>query len=331
MAGERAVLVTGGAGYVGSHIVLALLDAGRRAVVIDDLSTGRRALVPAGVPFIEGDVGDTELVSAGLAEHDVDAVIHCAGAVVVPESIEDPLKYYQRNVAASARLLRACVDRSVGRFIFSSTAAVYGAPDGQPIAEDSPLVPINPYGRSKLMFEWMLRDCAAAYGLRYVALRYFNVAGADPNGRSGQCSPVATHLIKVAGEAFTGKRDHVAIFGDDYPTPDGTCIRDYIHIADLSEAHLAVLRRLEDGGESRIYNCGYGAGYSVREVLDSVQAVVGQPIDVRTAPRRAGDPPELVADSRKLRDELGWTPAHDDLNGIIASAIAWERRLREED
>lgn len=320
------VLVTGGAGYIGSHTVLALRDRGEVVVVLDDLSTGQARLVPADVPLVEGDVGDAALVDRLLRDHGVDAVIHFAGSIIVPESVADPLKYYRNNTAASRVLIEACVKAGVGQFIFSSTAAVYGIPAEVPVSEDAPLAPISPYGTSKLMTEWMLRDTAAAHDLRYVALRYFNVAGADPQGRSGQSTPEATHLIKVAVQAVTGKRDHVAVYGEDYDTPDGTGVRDYIHVSDLARAHLCALDHLREGGEGGVFNCGYGRGASVREVLAAVERVSGQQLDIRTAPRRAGDPPMLVADPARLRARFGWAPELDALDTIVAHALEWERR-----
>jgi len=324
---RRTVLVTGGAGYIGSHVVLALRDAGRPVVVLDDLSTGRRAAVPGGVPLVEGDAGDRATVSRLLGEHGIGTVMHFAGSIVVPESVEKPLDYYRNNTAGSLALLDACVRAGVGRFIFSSTAAVYGMPERMPIDEETPTRPINPYGRSKLMTEWMLRDAAAAHGLRYVVLRYFNVAGADPAGRSGQCSRVATHLLKIAAQAATGQRAEIQVYGDDYATPDGTCVRDYIHVSDLASAHVAALVHLEKGGASETLNCGYGRGYSVHEVLDMVQTVLGRPLRSRTVGRRAGDPPELVAGVERIGRELDWTPRHADLRTIVATALDWEDRL----
>jgi len=321
------VLVTGGAGYIGSHATLALREAGRRVVVIDNLSTGRRSLVPEGVPLVEGDIGDGALVRHVLREHRCTAVMHFAGSIIVPDSVADPLAYYRNNTCASRNVIEACVAVGVENFIFSSTAAVYGEPEGVPIGEDAPLRPISPYGTSKLMTEWMLRDTAAATRLRYVALRYFNVAGADPRGRSGQATPKATHLIKVAAEAVTGKRAGVTIFGDDYPTADGTGVRDYIHVSDLADAHVRALSYLCDGGASEVMNCGYGHGFSVRQVLDAVQEVSGYPLNVSVGPRRDGDPAELVSAPEKIRRVLGWVPRHDDLTAIVASALAWERRL----
>lgn len=327
MSGGERVLVTGGAGYVGSHVALALCEAGVPVVVLDDLSTGRRDCVPAGAAFVAGDVGDAALLESLLHRHAITAVMHFAGSIVVPESVTRPLDYYRNNTANALTLIRACVGAGVGRFIFSSTAAVYGMPETLPIDEDTPARPINPYGLSKLMTELMLRDAAAAHDLRYVALRYFNVAGADPAGRSGQCTPVATHLIKIACQAATGQRPGLSLYGDDYPTPDGTCIRDYVHVADLADAHVAALRHLAAGGPSRVFNCGYGRGYSVREVLDAVQRVTGRRLAVTVAPRRAGDPPALVANADRIVRELGWTPRRADLDGIVATAFAWEERL----
>lgn len=323
----QSVLVTGGAGYIGSHIVLALLDAGHGVVVLDDLSSGRRELVPANAGFIEADVGDRAALDACFDRHDVGAVIHAAGSIIVSESVEQPLRYYDNNTAKSRVLIDACVRAGVDRFIFSSTAAVYGEPAALPIPETAPLQPINPYGRSKLAVEWMLRDAGAAYGLRSGILRYFNAAGADPAGRSGQSTPFATHLIKVASQLVTGARDHMTIFGDDYPTEDGTCVRDYIHVSDLAAAHLAALADLEAGGDSFALNCGYGRGHSVREVLDAVTAAAGRPLDIRTGSRRAGDPPALVADVSALGPRLRWQPRHDDLTDIVGSALAWETHL----
>ncbi len=323
---DQAILVTGGAGYIGSHVARQLGERGERVVVLDNLSTGFRDAVLHG-EFVLGDTGDPALVERVLAEHDIGAVMHFAAHIVVPESVADPLKYYRNNTANTRTLLEACQRAGVAHFVFSSTAAVYGIPETALIAEDAALEPINPYGRSKLMSEWMLRDLALASPMRHAILRYFNVAGADPGGRIGQSTPEATHLIKVACEAVTGKRDSVSIFGTDWPTPDGTGVRDYIHVDDLADAHLRALDHLRGGGESLILNCGYGHGYSVREVLDAVQRVAGQALDIREAPRRAGDPPALAADSTRIRRTLGWTPRHDDLDFIVRTALAWERRL----
>jgi UDP-glucose 4-epimerase len=322
-----ATLITGGAGYIGSHTVLALCQAGRRVVVLDDLSTGSRRVVPEGVELVVGDVGDKQLVQRLVADHAIDSVIHFAGSILVEESVSEPLRYYGNNVAASRNLLEACSEAGIDRFIFSSTAAVYGAPDEVPVPETAPTLPINPYGSSKLVIEWMLRDLAAAGRLRYVALRYFNVAGADPQGRSGQLGPVATHLIKIASQVVAGIRDSIAIYGDDYETPDGTCVRDYIHVSDLAAAHLAALAYLEAGGESCSLNCGYGRGYSVREVLHAVERCTGRPLNPRPAPRRPGDPPILVADVSALRQTLRWVPRFDDLDLIITTAIDWEKSV----
>jgi UDP-glucose 4-epimerase len=326
-AAPATVLVTGGAGYIGSHAVLALRAAGHAVVVLDDLSNGERGLVPPDVAFVEGDVGDRALVDAVLARHRVRAVLHFAGSIVVPESVADPMKYYDNNSVRSLRLAAAALAAGIDAFIFSSTAAVYGAPEIVPIAEDAPTRPINPYGRSKLMTEWVLADVATAHGLRYAALRYFNVAGADPHGRSGQCGKGATHLIKVAAQAALGLRPHLEIFGTDYATPDGTCIRDYIHVADLADAHVRALEHLLAGGAGGVMNCGYGRGFSVREVLAAIDRVHGAPVPTVEGPRRAGDPPTLVADSGRLRATLGWTPRFDDLDVIVRSALDWERRI----
>ena len=327
MEERRPLLITGGAGYVGSHAVLAFLDAGYRVVVLDNLATGTRSAVPADATFVEGDAGDSGTVGTLIAEHAIGAVVHFAGSVVVPESVVNPLKYWHDNAVASAHLIRACVEGGARRFVFSSTAAVYGIPSAVPVTEDMPAEPVNPYGGSKLMVERMLRDAAAAHDFRYIALRYFNVAGADPQGRTGQSTRNATHLVKVACQAATGRREGVSVFGNDYDTPDGTCVRDYIHVSDLAAVHVAALRGLEDGGRSEVLNCGYGRGFSVREVLDVVRSEAGVALEVTDAPRRAGDPPCLVADTSRLRVVLGWRPRHDDLRFIVRTALAWERRL----
>ncbi len=323
---QHGILVTGGAGYIGSHVVRQLGDRGERVVVLDNLSTGFRESVLHG-EFVHGDTGDLALVERVLTEHGINAVMHFAALIVVPESVSDPLKYYLNNTAKTRTLLEACQRAGVAHFVFSSTAAVYGIPETALISEQAPLEPINPYGRSKLMSEWMLRDLALACPMRHVILRYFNVAGADPEGRIGQSTPEATHLIKVAGEAVTGRRDSVSIFGTDFPTRDGTGVRDYIHVEDLADAHLKALDYLRGDGASTIMNCGYGHGYSVREVLDAVQRVAGQRLDIREAPRRAGDPPALAADSSLLRRTLHWEPRYDDLEFIVRTALDWERRL----
>ena len=319
-----AILVTGGAGYIGSHVVRQLGEAGEQVVVIDNLSKGFRQAVTAG-DLIVGDVGDYDLVSRLLAEHQVDTVMHFAAHTVVPESVALPLKYYGNNTCSTRSLLQACIENQVKNFVFSSTAAVYGMPKDGYASEDSPTLPINAYGTSKLMSEWMLRDVAAVNPLRYVALRYFNVAGS--HGRIGQATPGATLLTKVACEAMVGKRPHVSVFGSDYPTPDGTGVRDYLHIEDLAAAHLNALQYLRAGGKSTTLNVGYGHGYSVREVLRMVESVGGKALVVREEARRAGDPAYLVARAERIRSELGWQPRHDDLKAIVSSALAWEQKL----
>jgi UDP-glucose 4-epimerase len=325
---DMAVLVTGGAGYIGSHAVLALLDAGWRVVVIDNLVTGFRWAVPEGATFVEGDIADGPLVGSIIAEHGIGAIMHFAGSVVVPESVADPLKYYHNNTAKSRALLESAVNGGVKHFIFSSTAATYGIPDSVPIAEDAPRRPINPYGMSKLMTEAMLADVAAAHPINYCALRYFNVAGADPAGRSGQSTAGATHLIKIAVEAATGKRGHVSVFGTDYATEDGTGVRDYIHVSDLADAHVHALDALIAApGVSRTLNCGYGRGFSVMQVLDSVDRVTNMKLERRMEPRRAGDPDALVADNRAILSTFPWRPRHDDLDRIVSDALNWERQL----
>lgn len=326
---RASILVTGGAGYIGSHVVLQLRARGERVVVLDDLSTGfRQAVLDA--PLIVGKVGDREQVLEVLRSHEVDTVLHFAAHTIVPESVSEPLKYYGNNTCSTRNLLQSCLESGVRNFVFSSTAAVYGIPAGSFAAEDTPTAPINPYGTSKLMSEWMLRDVAAASPLRYVALRYFNVAGSDTSGRIGQATRKATLLVKVACEAVVGKRAHVSIFGTDYPTSDGTGIRDYIHVEDLATAHLDALAYLQGGGASTVLNVGYGHGYSVREVLASVERVAGQPLKIREEPRRPGDPPALVARADRIRSELGWKPRLDDLDTIVRTALHWERRLQRE-
>lgn len=321
------VLVTGGAGYIGSHTVHALLDRGDRVVVVDDLSTGLRAQVGEKAVFVKGDAGDGALLEQTIRAHDVTAVIHFAGSIVVPESVADPLAYYGNNVVTSRTVIAACLATGVERFIFSSTATVYAEDAPQPLAEDAPKAPISPYARSKLMTEWMLEDVARAHGLRYHILRYFNVAGADPRGRTGQSTPKATHLIKRAAQVALGRVPHLDIFGTDYPTPDGTGVRDYIHVTDLAGAHLLALDALKAGAGPAAYNCGYGRGLSVRAVIEAVERVTGRPLPVREGPRRPGDPPTLIADPARIKRALGWRPAHDDLDAIVRSAIAWERRF----
>ena len=323
------ILVTGGAGYIGSHVVRQLGERGERVVTLDNLSTGHRGAVLHG-EFVEGDSGDAMLVAKLLAEHRIETVMHFAAHIQVPESVANPLKYYRNNTANTRSLLECCVAAGVKHFVFSSTAAVYGSPQGGVADEATPTVPINPYGWSKLMSEHMLRDVAAVTSLRYAALRYFNVAGADPGGRIGQSTPEATHLIKVACEHVVGKREYISVFGTDYDTPDGTCIRDYIHVEDLAAAHLETLDYLRRGGASTTLNAGYGRGLSVREVLEKVASVSGTFLQVREAGRRAGDPPRLVAAATRIRKTLGWMPRHDDLAGIVATALAWERRLLRE-
>jgi UDP-glucose 4-epimerase len=322
----RRILVTGGAGYIGSHVARQLGERGEQLVTLDNLSTGFRGAVLHG-EFVEGDTGDAALVARVLADHGIDTVMHFAAHIQVPESVANPLKYYRNNTASTRTLLECCIAAGVRHFVFSSTAAVYGMPPGGVADELTPTVPINPYGWSKLMSEQMLRDVAAVTPLRYVALRYFNVAGADPGGRIGQSTPEATHLIKVACEHVAGKRPGIAIFGTDYDTPDGTCIRDYIHVEDLAAAHLQALDYLRQGGASATLNCGYGRGFSVREVLAEVARQSGQPLRVTESARRAGDPPELIAAARRIRETLGWTPRREDLAGIVGTALAWERRL----
>jgi UDP-glucose 4-epimerase len=323
------ILVTGGAGYIGSHMTLELRDAGESVVVLDDLSTGFRSAVPADVPLIVGDFGDEALVRDLLTRHEIDSIIHFAAKIVVPESVADPLGYYSNNTAKARSLLAQAVAAGVTRFIFSSTAAVYGDPQSNPVTEDVALSPVSPYGRSKLMVEWMLEDVGRAHGLGYVVLRYFNVAGADPLGRSGQSTPDATHLIKVAAQAALGLRPKLQVFGTDYPTPDGTCVRDYIQVNDLARAHLDALGHLRGGGRSLVCNCGYGHGFSVLEVIETVKRVSGVDFPVELAGRRPGDPAAIVAANDRIRAAFGWTPRHDDLETIVRQALDWERRLAE--
>lgn len=322
-----AVLVTGGAGYIGSHMVWELVDAGEEVVVVDRLSTGFEWAVSPEAKLVVGDVGDSDLIGRVIDEHKIDAIIHFAGSIVVPESVADPLGYYDNNTTKTRSLLEAAVKGGVPHFIFSSTAAVYGGAGSDPVREDAPLHPESPYGRSKLMTEWMLQDTAAAHSLRYTILRYFNVAGADPRGRTGQSTPGATHLIKVASETALGKRPFMQIYGDDYATPDGTCLRDYIHVSDLVAAHRLALQRLRAGGVSLLANCGYGHGYSVLEVIDAVRRVHGKDFDTRMTERRPGDAAAVVANAQRARAELGWSPQYDDLDTIVGHALAWEDRL----
>jgi UDP-glucose 4-epimerase len=322
------VLITGGAGYIGSHAVLAFRDAGWPVVVIDNLVTGFRSAVPDDVPFYEGNIDDGALVAEIIATHGIRAIVHFAGSVVVPESVSDPLKYYLNNTVRTRALLEAAVTAGIPHFLFSSTAATYGIPDEIPVREDMPTVPINPYGMSKLMTEAMLRDTAAAHPMNYAALRYFNVAGADPAGRAGQSTAGATHLIKIAAEAATGKRASVSVFGTDYDTTDGTGVRDYIHVSDLAEAHVAALEKLiADPTESHIMNAGYSRGFSVNEVLDAVDRVTNMKLNRIMEPRRAGDPDALVADNSRILATLNWRPKRADLDGIVKDALAWERKL----
>ena len=322
------VLVTGGAGYIGSHAVFALKDVGHIPVVIDNLVTGFRWAVPDDVAFFEGDIADSQLVARIIADSQIDAVMHFAGSVVVPESVENPLKYYDNNTVKTRALLESIVAGAVRHMIFSSTAATYGIPDESPVREDMPTMPINPYGTSKLMTEMMLRDVAAAHDFNYCALRYFNVAGADPEGRSGQSTVGATHLIKIAVEAALGKRESVSVFGTDYATEDGTGVRDYIHVSDLAAAHVIALEALvADPATSHTLNCGYGHGYSVMQVLDAVDRVTNNKLDRRLEDRRAGDPDALISDSRAIVGRFGWQPIYDDLDKIVRDALAWERQL----
>ncbi len=323
-----SVLVTGGAGYIGSHMVLELLAKGEHVVVIDNLSTGFRWAVPDRVPLIEGNAGDIELVGQTIRDHKVEAIIHFAGSIVVPESVTDPLGYYDNNTVNSRALIEAAVKNGVQHFIFSSTAAVYGMPQTQSVSESTPLAPISPYGSSKLMTEIMLRDTAFAHDFNYVALRYFNVAGGDPDGRTGQSTPNATHLIKIACQAALGMRSHMEVFGTDFDTPDGTGIRDYIHVSDLVSAHSAALAHLRKGGDNEIFNCGYGRGYSVLEVIEAVKKTSGVDFEVRMSKRRAGDPATLVATVAHIHDRLDWQPQFEDLALITKHALDWERHLQ---
>ena len=326
----KKILVTGGAGYIGSHVVRQLGTSGEDVICLDNLSTGFREAVTAG-ELVVGDTGDAALLKQLFEDHDIETVMHFAAHTIVPESVADPLKYYRNNTASSRTLLEAAHKHGVNNVVFSSTAAVYGIPEGGKAAEDTPTAPINPYGTSKLMTEWMLRDLAQAGGPRYVSLRYFNVAGCEPGGTIGQSTPHATLLVKVACEAATGRREHVSIFGTDYPTPDGTGLRDYIHVEDLASAHLDALTYLRNGGDSTTLNCGYGHGYSVREVLSTVEKINEAPLKIIEEPRRAGDPPELIAIAEQIRSTLGWTPKFDDLDTIVRTSLEWERKLAAED
>ena len=330
MSDKPSILVTGGAGYIGSHAVLALRDAGYGVVVIDNLVTGFRWAVPDDVPFVEGDIADQPLVRATLRDHGISAIMHFAGSVVVPESVENPLKYYHNNSAKTRDLIDSAISVGVPHFIFSSTAATYGTPDVEAVREDTPQRPINPYGMSKLMTEYMLRDVAAAHPMNYCALRYFNVAGADPEGRTGQSTAGATHLIKVAVEAALGKREGVAVFGTDFDTPDGTGVRDYIHVSDLAAAHVLALEALiAEPERNHLLNCGYGRGFSVLEVLDAVDRVTNNPVRRTLSPRRPGDPGALISDNRAILATFPWQPRFADLDLIVRHALAWERKLGE--
>jgi len=326
MTVKQKVLVVGGGGYIGSHTVDALLKAGHSPVVLDDMSSGSADMVPDGVPVIVGDAGDVELVKKTLIQHDVEAVIHFAGSIIVSESMDHPLKYYQNNTSVSRNLLEAVVEYGIRSFVFSSTAAVYGVPDIVPIPEAEVRKPISPYGKSKLATEWMLEDVGEAHGVNQAVLRYFNVAGADPSGARGQGSKIITHLIKIACQAAVGLRDGVEIFGEDYDTPDGTCIRDYVHVCDLADAHVTALEYISRGKDI-IANCGYGRGYSVKEVLAAVEDVSGKKLNISIGKPRKGDPPILCADNKRITEELQWSPKYDDLNYIIETALKWEASL----
>ncbi len=321
------VLITGGAGYIGSHTTYALIDRGDKVVVLDNLSAGIRSLVSDKAVFVEGNVADQPLVARLIREHGIDAVIHFAASVVVPESVAKPLAYYANNVVASRALIEVCMEQGVRQFIFSSTAAVYTEDAPQPLVEDARKAPISPYARSKLMTEWILEDASRAYDFHHVVLRYFNVAGADPKGRTGQSTPNATHLIKRACQVALGRVPNLDIFGTDFPTPDGTGVRDYIHVTDLADAHLLALDALRGGATSTSYNCGYGRGFSVRQVIEGLETMLGGKLPVKEGPRRPGDPSALISDPTKLKTVLNWRPKHEDLEGILRSALEWERRL----
>lgn len=323
------ILVTGGAGYIGSHMVLALAERGEQVVVLDNLSTGFWWAVAPEAKLVEGDIGDEALLDRLMQDYTFDAVVHFAGSIVVPDSVRDPLGYYLNNTVKSRMLMACAVKARIPRFIFSSTAAVYGNPATQPVFEDAAPAPISPYGSSKLMTEWMLKDAHVAHGLQYIALRYFNVAGGDPKGRIGQSTPRATHLIKVACQTALGQRDSLEVYGTDYDTPDGTCLRDYIHVSDLISAHVDALTHLRNGGESGIFNCGYGKGYSVLEVIKAVERVNGAALPVKYGPRREGDPAAIVAGAKRVRDLLGWQPKYENLDFIVETALDWEKKLAQ--
>jgi UDP-glucose 4-epimerase len=322
-----SVLVTGGAGYIGGHMALGLTDAGEKTVIVDNLSTGFAWAAPAAATLVVGDFGDSELIMRLIDEHEVESIAHFAAKIIVPESVADPLGYYLNNTSNARNLIECAVRKGVRNFIFSSTAAVYGETTSEPVAENAPLNPMSPYGRSKLMVEWMLADAGRAYDLRHVVLRYFNVAGADPQGRLGQSTPNATHLIKRAVQTALGRHAALDVFGEDYPTPDGTCVRDYIQVTDLIDAHMAALAYLRAGGRNLVCNCGYGRGYSVRQVVEVVKRVSGVDFKVNSAPRRPGDPAKIVANADLIRRELGWRPRRDNLEAIVKQALDWERRL----
>jgi UDP-glucose 4-epimerase len=324
-----AVLITGGAGYIGSHMVHTLADAGESVAVLDNLSTGFRSALPASVPLFVGDVGDQDLVAKIIRDYKIKAIIHFAGSIVVPDSLRDPLGYYRNNTVNTRALIESTVKGGVKHFIFSSTAAVYGNPAVLPVREDAPTRPMSPYGTSKLMSEIMLHDVAAAHDFRYVILRYFNVAGADPKQRTGQSTPAATHLIKVGVETALGMRPKLDVYGTDYPTPDGTCVRDYIHVSDLARAHSAALAHLRRGGATMTFNCGYGHGYSVLDVIGAIERTIGRKLPVQMVGRRPGDPANLVADVSRIHSALEWKPEFDNLDTIVSHALAWERLLQE--
>lgn len=325
-----SILITGGAGYIGSHMAHHLVEAGEDIVVLDNLSTGVEKNLPQNIAFARGDIADQGLVSKLIDSHKIDSVVHFAGSVVVPESVEKPLDYYANNTSGARTLIETCVRHGVPNFIFSSTAAVYGTPKILPVSEDSPTIPDSPYGRSKLMTEWILQDTAAAHPLKFGILRYFNVAGADPKGRTGQSTPRATHLIKRACQVATGQAPHLTIFGTDYDTADGTGVRDYIHVSDLVDIHQCVLNHLRKGGDPLLINCGYGRGFSVRQVAATVERVAGQALKIEEAPRRPGDMASVIANTAKLSKTLGWKPKYDDLDVIVTTALDWERRLKKD-